>query len=738
MKKEIIIHFFSKILYWTGKPLLIFFSYFLKVIAIIGRGLLFLIKKISLTIASSSEKIEGLFLKIFSVKVSLPKINLKKRWLILVVILLFFSSSGLYFYQTIIKDLPSPDQLSTRDPALTTKIYDRNGQLLYKIYRQQNRTLVYLEEVPSFLIDATVAAEDKEFWNHSGISLKGIVRAMLHNLSNPEKTPIGGSTITQQLVKNALLDSQKTWQRKVKEALLSILVETKYSKNEIIQMYLNEIPYGGTAYGIEEAAQKYFGVKTNQLTQAQAVLLAGLPASPTRFSPFGAYPTLAKKRQTQVLEEMVSTGFIDSEKMEEIKKTPLRFASQREEIEAPHFVFYVKDLLVSKIGQKMIEEGGLSITTSLDLDLQKKVEQIVADELNKLTGLHVGNGAALVINPKTGEILAMVGSKDYFDLENDGNVNVVLRSRQPGSSIKPINYTYALGLGFTPATIIQDNPITYQIPGQLPYSPKNYDGKFRGSVSLRTALGSSLNIPAVKILASYGVDKMIETGKKLGITTWEEGSRFGLSLTLGGGEVKMIDLAQAYSVFANLGEKVDINPIINITNHRQIFDKLTKTNKSQVIDPAIAFMINDILADNVARMPAFGANSLLNIPGEKVAVKTGTSNDLRDNWTIGYTSNFLVAVWVGNNDNSPMSSVASGITGASPIWRKITDYLLNQYPDTGWEKPNNVVSINICKTTGTLPCSGCPNIGQEYFLEKFTPKKSCFFEDKTQSETINQ
>ncbi len=738
MKKEKIIGIFSNLLYWIGKPFYISFSLFLKIVSSLGKGQIFLVKRLALTTILSTRKMEGLFLKIFSIKITLPKINLKKRFFILVSVLLFFSSVGLYFYQAIIIDLPSPDQLSTNDPALTTKIYDRNGQLLYKIYRQQNRTLIHLEEVPSFLIDATIAAEDKEFWSHSGISLKGIIRAVYHNLSNPEKTPIGGSTITQQLVKNALLDSQKTWQRKIKEALLSVLVETKYSKNEIIQMYLNEIPYGGTAYGIEEAAQKYFGVRTDQLTPAQAVLLAGLPASPTRFSPFGAYPTLAKKRQIQVLEEMVSANFIDTKKMEELKKTPLRFTSQREEIKSPHFIFYVKDLLVSEVGQKTIEEGGLSITTSLDLNLQKKVEEIITEELDKLKKLNVTNGAALVINPKTGEILAMVGSKDYFDLENDGNVNVVLRSRQPGSSIKPINYAYALGLGFTPATIIQDSPITYQIPGQLPYSPKNYDGKFRGSVSLRTALGSSLNIPAVKVLAAFGVDKMIETGKKLGITTWEESNRFGLSLTLGGGEIKMIDLAQAYSVFANLGERVDINPIIKVTNHRKTFNGLTETNKSQVIDPAIAFILNDILADNVARTPAFGANSLLNIPEKKVAVKTGTSNDLRDNWTIGYTSNFLVAVWVGNNDNSPMSSVASGVTGASPIWRRITDHLLRQYPNTGWEKPEGVVSINICKTTGTLPCSGCPHIGQEYFLEKFTPKKNCFFEEKDQSETINQ
>jgi penicillin-binding protein 1C len=728
---------FSTIFYWIGKPFLIIFIIFTRLFSVVGKTTIFFVRQIVLLVNFLIFKAASSFLKIFSQKIRLPRVNFKKRLFLLLAFLIVFFFFSLYFYQTIIKDLPSPDQLSNRDPALTTKIYDRNGELLYKIYRQQNRTLVKLENVPQFLIDATIAAEDKEFWNHSGISAKGIFRAVVHNLSNPEKNPIGGSTITQQLVKNALLDSEKTWQRKIKEAILSVMVETKYSKKEILQMYLNEIPYGGTSYGIEEAAQKYFSSTTKDLTKSQAALLAGLPASPTRYSPFGAYPTLAKKRQIQVVKEMVNAKFITDKEGEEIKNAPLRFASQKEEIKAPHFVFYIKDLLVEKMGQKIIEEGGLTITTSLDLQLQEKVEKIVSQEINKLKNYHVTNGAVLVVKPGSGEILAMVGSKNYFDLENDGNVNVTLRPRQPGSSIKPINYAYSFSIGFTPATIVQDNPITYQIPGQLPYSPKNYDGKFRGSVSLRTALGSSLNIPAVKVLAACGVENMIETGKKMGITTWEDSSRFGLSLTLGGGEVKMIDLTQAYSVFANLGQKVDINPILKIVNHHQSFNQLTKKETLQVIDPEVSFIINDILADNNARTPAFGASSLLNIPGKKVAVKTGTSNNLRDNWTIGYTADFLVAVWVGNNDNSPMSSIASGITGASPIWRKVTELLLEKYPQTGWEKPKDIVEIPICKTTGTLACLGCPQVGKEYFLSKFVPKKTCSF-TKPQSETTNQ
>jgi 1A family penicillin-binding protein len=653
-------------------------------------------------------------------------------------------SAGVYFYLTIIHDLPSPNQLTNREPLLTTKIYDRNGRLLYKIYRKQNRTLVKLEQVPEFLVKATIAIEDREFFHHNGVSLKGITRAIRYNLTHPDKEPIGGSTITQQLAKNALLSPQKTWRRKIKEAILSLLIESKFSKNEILQMYFNEIPYGGTAYGVEEAAQKYFGKHVWELNKAEAALLAGLPAAPTRYSPFGAYPTLAKERQKKVLKTMLKVGFINQNEEKQIAQKPLRFAPQKEFIRAPHFVFYVKDLLVEKYGQQLVEQGGLKVTTTLDLDLQEKVEKIVTEELAKIARLHVGNAAVLVVRPDSGEILSMVGSKDYFDFENDGNVNVVLRPRQPGSAIKPINYATAFGLGFTPATIISDSPITYRVPGSPPYSPKNYDGRYHGKVTLRTALASSLNVPAVKVLATYGVERMIQTGKRLGITTWEEKNRFGLSLTLGGGEVTMLDLAQAYSVLANLGKKVPLNPLISVSNHRQVWYQKESTKFSQllqaeeVLDPGIAFLINDILSDNQARVIGFGPHSLLNIPNKKVAVKTGTSNNLRDNWAIGYTPEFVVAVWVGNNDNSPMSAVASGITGASPIWRKVTELLLKRYPQTGWNPPGDIVSTNICAITGTLPCDHCPKVRKEYFLEKFVPQRRCRLQAKLEQSKTSQ
>jgi len=642
----------------------------------------------------------------------------------IVILLVTFTLFLISFWFFILKDLPSPNKLNQRFLPLSTKIYDRKGRLLYKIYRHQNRTLIPLDDLPPFLIQATVAAEDKEFWRHRGISLRGIVRALVHNLSHPHHSLMGGSTITQQLVKNALLTPEKTWRRKLKEMILALWVETKFSKKEILQMYLNEVPYGGTAYGIEEAAQKYFGKSARELNPAEAALLAGLPAAPTRYSPFGAYPQLAKKRQKQVLEEMVKAGYLFPEQAAQIAKTPLYFSFQANHLKAPHFVFYVKDLLVEEYGQNLVEQGGLVVTTTLDLELQEKAEKILREELEKIKNLHVTNGAILIIHPPTGEILAMVGSKDYFDFQNQGNVNVVLSPRQPGSTIKVVNYAVALQKGFTPATILSDTPVTFRLSRWQTYSPKNYDRKFHGKVPLRVAFASSLNVPAVKVLAAVGVEEMVKMGKKMGITTWDNSQRFGLSLTLGGGEVKMIDLAQVYSVLANLGVKVPLKAILKVQQPQKALD-FPSSPSQEVLDPGVAFLINDILSDNKARTLGFGPHSLLNIPNKTVAVKTGTSNNLRDNWAIGYTPQFLVAVWVGNNDNSPMSKIASGITGATPIWRRLTDYLLTQYPQTGWPKPKNVVSLAICRPTGTLPCQGCPLIENEYFLTSFLPKTAC-------------
>ncbi len=635
---------------------------------------------------------------------------------------------GIWTYYYIFADLPSVTSLTTQPVPLTTHIRDRNGVELYKIYKNQNRTLVNLNELPQYLIQATVSIEDKDFYSHVGFSIPGIMRAMWKNLTTHDQQ--GGSTITQQLVKTALLTPEKTLRRKVRELVLSIAVESKYSKDQILEMYLNRVSFGGEAYGIEEASQTYFGKSSTKLTLAEAALLAGLPASPTTYSPFGAHPELAKVRQQEVLQRMVEDKYLTWTEANAASKSEIKLAPQRIDIKAPHFVMYVKELLTKKYGPAAVEQGGLDVITSLDLSVQNMTQQVVAEEIAKVNYLHIGNGAALVTNPGTGEVLAMVGSKDYFDLLSDGNVNITTSLRQPGSSIKPINYALALSRGFTPSSILDDSPITYRISGQPSYSPVNYDGKYHGKVTLRTALASSYNVPAVKILAANGVGSMIELAQKMGITTWNDSSRFGLSLTLGGGEVKMTDMVVAYGVLANQGKRVDLHSILLVKDaHGNILEEFTCTIKlpcgtDQVLDAKIAYLLSDILSDNSARSPAFGTRSDLFIPGSPVAVKTGTTNNLRDNWTLGYTSNRLVAVWVGNNDNSPMSYVASGVTGASPIWRRIMDNLLKQSPFSGFTPPQDLVKLSVCTITGELACSACPS-KDEYFIPGSEPKRAC-------------
>ena len=634
------------------------------------------------------------------------------------------------FWLTVLRDLPSPRTLLTREQEVSTKIYDRNGILLYKIYKDKNRTIVSLSEVPLHVRLATLAAEDAEFYNHAGFSVRGIVRAIIKNLRKGELS--GGSTITQQLVKNALLSPEKTITRKVREIILSMAVELSFTKDEILEMYLNEVSYGGTAYGIEEASQVYFGKNVGELTTAEAALLAGLPKSPTKYSPFGANPDLAIERQQEVLHLMKVNKYITPEQERAAAGETLSLAPNKTDIKAPHFVMYVRNQLVEKYGEEVVEKGGLEVVTTLDYTIQKMAEEVVRVEVAKLGKLNVGNGAALVMAPGSGEILAMVGSKDYFAQDEDGNVNVPLRPRQPGSSIKVVNYAYALSHEYTPATILDDSAVTFSVPGQPPYTPKNYDGAYRGKLPLRSALAESRNIPAVKVLASYGVTKMIEQGQKMGITTWNDPSAFGLSLTLGGGEVKLIDLAKVYATIANYGRRPEMVSIMRITNYKgKILEEYSceaDTNAcdwEEVLDPRVAYLLIDILKDNSARAPAFGSSSYLDINGHpEVAVKTGTSNDLKDNLALGFNQKYLVAAWVGNNDSSPMSRIASGVTGASPIWNKIMSALLTKEENHDWEVPEGLVKISVCPLTGTLPCEGCGG-KFEWFLEEKTPKKAC-------------
>jgi len=675
-----------------GRPFYFIFSHILIVIAFI----LYTIGHIVIAFFQPLKKIKfpkfKFKLRIPKKKVKFPKlkVHIKRGFLIFILFLFVFSS---IFYIFILRDLPSPKDLTTRDQEVSTKIYDRNGILLYTIYKDKNRTPVKLSQIPSNVRLATLAAEDAEFYDHSGFSIRGMIRALKKNISEGKLQ--GGSTITQQLVKNALLSSEKTYIRKVRELILSVGVEMNFSKDEILEMYINEVNYGGNVYGIEEASQHFFGKHVENLTLSEGALLAGLPQSPTRYSPFGNNPELTFSRQREILHLMKVNRFITSEEEEAAASERIMFAPNRAEILAPHFVMYVREQLIDMYGEEVVQKGGLTVKTTLDINIQMMAEKVAKEEIAKLKSLNVGNTAVVILDPKTGEILAMVGSVDYFDTKTGGNVNVTIRPRQPGSSIKVVNYAEALSNNLTLASIIDDSPISFNVAGQKPYSPKNYDGTYRGKITVRLALAESRNIPAVKILASYGVNKMIELGKKMGITTWEERNRFGLSLTLGGGEVKLLELAQVYSVIANSGIKNETLSITEVKNYKnKTLYNLSRFEKSDdtVLDPRVAFLLIDVLKDNIARSGAFGSNSMLVIPNHpEVAVKTGTSNDLKDNLTVGFNQNYVIAVWVGNNDGKPMSRIASGITGAAPIWNKIMGSLLLNKTVEEWIPPEGLV-----------------------------------------------
>jgi|APSaa5957512622_1039677.scaffolds.fasta_scaffold15624_2 1A family penicillin-binding protein len=627
----------------------------------------------------------------------------------------------------LLKDLPSPGKLSSGEFPVSTKILDRNGKLLYEIYADQNRTPINIKDLPDHILKATIAIEDKNFYKHHGFDFKGISRALINTLFN--KKLQGGSTITQQLVKTTLLSPERTIKRKIREALLSIATEIRYSKDEILQMYLNHVPYGGTAYGIEQASRTYFDKSAKDLTLAESALLAGLPQAPTRYSPFGPNPEASKNRQAQVLKRMFEDGHISSEELQEALDKKIEFAPQTQNIKAPHFSLFIKNLLVDKYGVSLVEKGGLSVTTSLDLDIQEFAELTIATESAKLESANVSNAAALVTKPRTGEILAMVGSKDYFNSHIDGNVNITTRLRQPGSSIKPINYAVGLIKGFTPATMFLDVPTCFNAPGQSgSYCPKNYDNTFHGATHMRFALGNSYNIPAVKMLAANTVEAMVATASAMGISTYQDPSKYGLSLTLGGGEVKMVDMAVAFGVFANQGLKVDLTPILKITTYQgEVLEEIDLETEipagEKAISPEVAFLVSHMLLDNNARAGGFGTNSQLVIPQKTVSVKTGTTDDLRDNWTIGYTPSFLVSTWVGNNDNSPMHPyLVSGVSGAAPIWHNIMEYTLKDQPNEFPKQPENVIGLQICTLSGlrSNPESPCET-RFDYFIKGQEP-----------------
>ncbi|KKR24661.1 MAG: Penicillin-binding protein, 1A family [Candidatus Levybacteria bacterium GW2011_GWB1_39_7] len=591
-----------------------------------------------------------------------------------------------YFF---VSDLPSPGNLSVNYIPKTTKIYDRKGALLYEVFANQNRTVVRLSDVPKDLRDATIAIEDKDFYAHPGFDLRGITRAFITNIRKEGFQ--GGSTITQQLIKSAFLTPEPTIIRKVKEVALAFWAERIYSKDEILELYLNYVPYGGTAWGIQAAGDVYFGKKVKDLTLAESAFLAGLPRAPSVYSPFFGNGHLWKVRQKEVLDAMGRLGYITSQEAKKAYDEELVFRSPQVPIRAPHFVMYLRKLLIERYGLSEVERGGLQIYTTLDLEIQKEIEKIVAQEVEENSGLNIGNGAALVTIPSKGDILAMVGSKNYFDEENDGNVNLTTSLRQPGSAIKLVTYALALSQGYTEATILDDTPLTIR-SGTEVYTPVNYDGAFHGKIPLRIAFANSFNIPPVRLAQKFGPDNIKSFGEKMGLSSWRGVKNYGISITLGGLEVKMTDMATIYGAIANNGRRVELDPVLEVKDFygKSIYKK--EPLEEQVVDPGIAFIISDILADNNARRIEFGLNTPLSIPGRRVSVKTGTTDNKRDNWTIGFTPDVLVATWVGNNNNTPMNqALASGITGAAPMWNKIIAYMLSKTQESPLVIPSEIV-----------------------------------------------
>ncbi len=621
-----------------------------------------------------------------------------------------------------------------RTSGYSTKIYDRNGQMLYDLAPgDERRNKITADKLPQHLKNAVVATEDKNFYtNETGYDLSFFMKTIFYYIT--ERRLVGGSTITQQLVKNALLTNERTVSRKFKEWVLATQVAENYSKDEILTMYLNEAPYGGTAYGIATAAEVYFDKEVQDLNLLESAILAGLPQSPSRYSPIsGGYTedgeSLWKMRTRGVLNRMLDEGYISNDEYEKALTELGKMVIDKRaiEIKAPHFVFYVKDQLVEMFGEEVVEKGGLEVTTTLDYEIQDEVQDIVKTEIDKVKEYNVTNGAVMVMDPQTGEILVMVGSRDFFDEEIDGQFNAAVNAlRQPGSSIKPVTYLTMLRQGYTPATIIVDAPTEFKVDKYSNgYEPKNYDGQFRGPVNVRNSLGSSLNIPAVKALAMVGVENFLQQAYEMGfktlVPTKENLKRFGLAVTLGGAEVHLIDTSTAYSTFANGGHKIEPVSILKVKDQsgntvysHQVVDG------QRIISEGEAFLINHILSDNNARLLAFGANSLLNT-GKAIAVKTGTTNKMIDNWAVGWSQEFIVTAWVGNNDNSSMKRAASGSSGASILWKRtINTMLAHGYKTPDWEVPDEVVEVEVDQISGYPAHDDFPS-KKEYVIKGTLP-----------------
>lgn len=644
----------------------------------------------------------------------MPKKRRKLKFIFIFVLVLFISGAwGIY---SLLRNLPRPERIIERNVVESTKIYDRTGKiLLYEIHGEEKRTLISLQDVPDHVKKATLAAEDINFYQHRGLDWRGITRAVLNNLLNRELSQ-GGSTITQQLVKNSLLGPEKTFRRKIREQILAVLLEQKYSKDQILEMYLNQIPYGSNAYGIESAAKTYFDKSTRELNLNEAAVLAALPKAPTYYSPYGSRKEELYKRKNKILEKMAEAGFVGRIEAEQAKTLPLFFQPIKYSFRAPHFIMFVRDYLNSKYGESFVEQGGLKVVTTLDWPLQEEAERVVKEhaEKNRKT-INASNASLTAVDPRSGEILVMVGSRSYWDKpdpENctpgvncrfDPHVNVTTRLRQPGSAFKPFVYATAFKKGFTPETVVFDAPTEFN-PRCAPdgtqkkaselkygdcYSPQNYDGKYRGPVTLRQALGQSLNVPSVKVLYLAGIQDSIKTAQNLGITSLNEPNRYGLSLVLGGAEVSLLEMTSAFGVFAQEGFLHPKIPILKIENSKGEVLEEKREETIPVLDTEVARTINDVLSDNEARIPMFHPRSSLYFPDRQVAVKTGTTQDARDAWVIGYTPSLAVGVWVGNSNNESMHKSVVSVIAAGPLWHQFLEFASKNTIPESFIKPEN-------------------------------------------------
>ncbi|BCX15892.1 MAG: hypothetical protein KatS3mg098_121 [Candidatus Parcubacteria bacterium] len=642
----------------------------------------------------------------------------------------------------IVKELPHPERIDNLQPIQSTKIYDRSGEiLLWEIHGEQNRTVVPSEEIPDYAKKATVAIEDQGFYNHSALDLKAIFRALLKNIITGNFSQ-GGSTITQQLVKNVFLTPEKTLKRKIKEIILAYWIEKNYSKDQILTQYLNQIPYGSNAYGIESAAKMFFGKKAKDLTIAESAALAALIQSPSYYSPWGSHLEELINRKNYVLKQMKNLGFIDEQQLEQALGEKLNFlAPNIGSLKAPHFTMMVREYLINKYGEEAVENGGLKVITTLDWKMQEKAEAAVKEGVKRNKELYKGDNAALVAqDPKTGQILALVGSADYTDKSIDGNFNVAVQGkRQPGSTFKPFAYLTAFKKGYTPQTIVFDVPTEFSLnkercPLEVNFSnrdpfcfhPQNFDEIFRGPVSFKQALAQSINIPSVKVLYLAGLKETIETAKKLGITTLGDESRYGLSLVLGGGEVKLIDLVNAYSVFAQEGIKHPQSFILKVEDQKGRVLEEYKDDPVQVIEPQYARLINDILSDVNLRAGLFQSSlSLTTFEGYQVALKTGTTNDYKDAWVVGYTPFLTVGVWAGRTDNKPMEKRGGSILAAVPIWNSFLREIIFNYPPETFTPPDPVSSsVPMLNGEYIIQINNSPHIHNIlYYIDKDNPQQ---------------